>query len=154
MNPALCCFSNSPWFPSFPYLLVFIPSVTCYYFLLNEETFLAESNRGKGTAAWDSLFYSRNQRLRIKSLASQGWDGGSCSWRDRVGDLVRNLDRVQIVYAFGLFLVSKKLSNYLKTQELYDWICVLENLWQCGGWIGERVGWSLGHQLNWYFSTI
>lgn len=67
---------------------------------------------------------------------------------DRVGDLVRNLDGVQIVYAFGLYLVSKKPSNYLKTEELYDWICVLENLWQCGGWIGKRVGWRLEDQLN------
>lgn len=36
---------------------------------------------------------------------------------DRVGDLVRNLGRVQIMYAFGLYLVSKESSNYLKTEE-------------------------------------
>lgn len=63
---------------------------------------------------------------------------GSKKAEDRVGDLARNLDGVQIACAFGLYLVNEKPSDYLKTEELYDWICVLENLWQCGGWIGGK----------------
>lgn len=37
--------------------------------------------------------------------------------RDRVGDILRNLGGVRIVYAFGPYFVSKVSLNDLKTEE-------------------------------------
>lgn len=79
-----------------------------------------------------SFLFKESESVSQKSKPPRLAVGGRKA-RDRVGDLVRNLDGVQILYAFGPYLVSKKPSNYLKTEELYDWICVLDNLWQRGG---------------------